>query len=64
MERLTMTVKEMGKQLGISLPKAYELTHIKGFPMIQVGRRKIILVEKFLKWLDDNSGASFAVGKK
>jgi len=59
-----MTVKEMGQQLGISLPKAYELTHIEGFPMIQVGRRKIILVEKFLEWLDDNSGATFAISKK
>ena len=63
MKKLTMTVKEMGQQLGISLPKAYELTHIEGFPVINVGRKKIILTDKFLEWLDENSGATFAVKK-
>jgi excisionase family DNA binding protein len=56
MNKLTMSVKEMAGQLGISLPKAYELTHIKGFPVIHVGRRKIVPVERFAEWLDENLG--------
>ena len=57
--KLTMSVKEMAEHMGLSLPKAYELTHIQGFPVISVGRRKIILVECFLNWLKDNSGNTF-----
>jgi len=51
-EKMTMTVKEMGRELGISLPKAYEITNVKGFPILTVGRRKIIPVAAFKKWLD------------
>ena len=54
--KLTMSVKEMAGHLGLSLPKAYELTHIQDFPVIKVGRKKIILVEGFLEWLKLNSG--------
>jgi len=57
--KLTISVKEMAGYMGLSLPKAYELTHIQGFPVINVGRKKIILVEGFLNWLKDNSGNTF-----
>ena len=55
MEKLTMSVKEMSQQLGVSLPKAYELTNIRGFPVIQVGRRKLIPADGVRKWLEMNS---------
>jgi len=57
--KLTISVKEMAGYMGLSLPKAYELTHIQGFPVIKVGRKKIILVEGFLNWLKENSGNTF-----
>jgi len=56
MQKLTMSVKEMGQHLGISLPKAYELTHIEGFPVIQLGRRKVIPVEGLKRWIEAKSG--------
>ena len=55
MKKYTMTVKEMSQQLGISLPLAYDLTNIVGFPVIRIGKRKIIPLEAFEKWLDENS---------
>ena len=52
MEKLTITVREMGRQLGISHPKAYELTKRAGFPCIRIGQRKVIPVEGLKKWLE------------
>ena len=56
MEKLAMNVKEMAELLGISKPKAYDLTEIKGFPVIRLGKRKIIPVESFHAWLKENAG--------
>jgi excisionase family DNA binding protein len=56
MEKVTMDVKELAKMVGVSLPRAYDLTEVEGFPVIRMGRRKIILVEEVRKWLKDNSG--------
>lgn len=55
MKRMTMTVSEMAQQLGISKPKAYELTGLQGFPVIKVGTRKIIPIDAFGKWLEDTA---------
>ena len=55
MKKYTMTVKEMSHHLGISLPLAYDLTNIEGFPVIRIGKRKIIPLEAFEKWIAENS---------
>lgn len=52
MEKVTMTVDEVGKALGISRPKAYELTEQADFPLIRIGRRKVIPVDGFKRWMD------------
>ena len=51
MERTTMSVQELSSQMGISLPKAYELVKKPGFPTIKVGTRILILVDAFRGWL-------------
>ncbi len=56
MEKLTMSVQEMAQIMGISKPKAYELTHIHDFPAIRVGRKIIIPVESFQRWLKRAAG--------
>ena len=56
MEKLTYNVAEVAKLLGISLPMAYALVSQKGFPIVHVGRRKIIPREAFHRWLDDQAG--------
>mgnify|MGYP001105157996 CR=1 FL=1 len=37
MEKVTMSVQELSAQMGISLPKAYELVKTPDFPTIRVG---------------------------
>lgn len=56
MEKLTMSVQEMSVRLGISLPKAYELVHSPGFPVMRVGRRILVPVGEFFEWLKNTSG--------
>ena len=52
MDKVTMTVDEVGQAMGISRPKAYELTNREDFPCIRIGRRKVIPVDAFRRWLD------------
>lgn len=55
MDQLTMSVKEMAKQMGICIPKAYELAKRKDFPALVLGKRIVIPVHAFEKWLVDNA---------
>lgn len=56
MEKYTLTVKEMAGQLGVSLPTAYEITEREDFPLIRIGRKKLIPVDGFKRWLDEQVG--------
>lgn len=58
MEKTTINVQELAMQLGISIPKAYELTRTPGFPSIRIGTRIVIPVEEFKKWLKESSGGA------
>jgi excisionase family DNA binding protein len=55
MDKTTMSVQELSAQMGISLPKAYELVKTQGFPTIRIGTRILIPVEAFKEWLVINS---------
>ena len=55
METTTISVAELSMQMGISLPKAYELVKQPGFPTIRVGARILIPVDAFNRWLDSQS---------
>lgn len=55
MEKTTMNVHELAKQLGISIPKSYELTKTPGFPAIRIGSRIIIPIDEYKKWLAESS---------
>ena len=48
MEKTTMSVSA---QMGISLPKAYELVKTPGFPTIRIGARILIPIEAYKEWL-------------
>ena len=47
MEKTTMSVQELSAQMGISLPKAYELVKTPGFPTIRIGARILIPIEAY-----------------
>ena len=51
MERMTMSVQELSAQMGISLPKAYELVKTPGFPTLRIGTRILIPIDAYKEWL-------------
>lgn len=55
MEKTTMSVQELSAQMGISLPKSYELVKEPGFPTIRIGARILIPIEAYKEWLLRNS---------
>ena len=55
MEKTTISVQELSAQMGISLPKAYELVKTPGFPTIRIGKRMLVSREKFLEWLENHT---------
>ena len=55
MERTTMSVQELSSQMGISLPKAYELVKTPGFPTLRIGTRILIPIDAYKEWLMKNA---------
>ena len=55
MDKTTMSVQELAAEMGISIPKAYELVKEPGFPTIRVGTRILIPTEAYREWLLRNS---------
>lgn len=60
MEKLTMSVEEMGTELGISRPLAYDLVKREGFPAVRIGRRIVVSREGLRQWILAEAGAHFA----
>lgn len=56
-ERLTMTVGEAGKVLGISRATAYMLAKTGGIPVIHLGMRRLVVpkiaIERMLNGMKD-----------
>ena len=63
MEKVTMSVQELSAQMGISLPKAYELVNTNVFPTIRVGIRILIKVEAYREWMLRNA-SNYQLQKK
>lgn len=57
MDKLTMTVEEAAKVIGVSRPVAYELAKQTGFPCVRVGRRLLVSVEGLRQWVLREAGA-------
>ena len=56
-EKLTLSVDELARELGISKPLAYDLIKREGFPSIRISERRIIVpVDTLRSWLNANAG--------
>ncbi len=42
--------------LGVSPSSGYELMHEPGFPVLKVGNRMVVPKEKFIQWVERNTG--------
>lgn len=49
-EKLTISVPEIAKAMGIGRSKAYELVHMDTFPKIMLGTRIMVPREQFYEW--------------
>lgn len=58
MEKLTYSISEVAHVLGVSKPTAYALTNSKDFPVLKIGKRKVIPVEGLQEWIKKNSSIS------
>ena len=58
MERTTISVQELSAQMGISLPKAYELVKTPGFPTLRIGTRILIPIDAYKEWLIKQSAGN------
>lgn len=57
---LMLSVTEVAAVLGISRAGAYELAHSDDFPALKIGSRIVVPRDKFLAWIDANSGSKIA----
>ena len=60
MEKITCSVREWSEIVGCSLPRAYDMTHIEGFPVVCVGKKRLILLSQAKLWLAEQSGRVLA----
>lgn len=51
-EKLTLSVEEMGKLLGVSRLVAYTLIHRTDFPTLRIGKRILIPKRQLEAWMD------------
>ena len=54
---LMLSVPEVAAVLGISRAGAYELAKSKDFPTLTIGTRSVVPKDKFIAWIDQNSGS-------
>ena len=57
---LMLSVAEVASVLGISRAGAYELARSNRFPALKIGSRIVVPKDKFLAWIDANSGSKNA----
>ena len=47
----TLNAEELAKALNISMSSSYRLMHSKGFPVVKIGKRRMVTKHDLLKWM-------------
>ena len=53
---LTMNARDIAGYLNISLSCAYQVMNSRDFPVLKIGKRRIITKEHFLEWIQNANG--------
>ena len=53
---LFLNANTVAKTLGISPASGYELLHEPDFPALRIGNRIVVPKEKFIQWVEQNTG--------
>ena len=51
----TYSISEVAEELGISRGTAYELARQNKIPVIRIGKRMLVLKDKFEEWLAESA---------
>lgn len=57
MHKPILTVKDIAELLQVSTTHVYNIMNLTDFPVIHVGRRKLVKYEDLMKWLDTQKTA-------
>lgn len=55
---LFLNAETVAKVLGVSPSTGYELMHEKDFPILKIGNRIVVPKEKFIIWVEQNTGGA------
>lgn len=55
---LFLNAKLVAQALGVSISTAYEVMHEASFPTLRVGSRMVVPKEKFMQWVEEQSGGA------
>ena len=58
MDKLAYSLTETAQVLGVSRPTVYELIKQPGFPVFQIGGRKLVSVEGLRDWVRNQAEVS------
>lgn len=53
---LFLNAELVAKVLGVSPSSSYELMHEPNFPILKIGNRMVVPKEKFIRWVEQNTG--------
>ena len=53
---LFLNAKMVAQVLGIAPSSVYELMHESSFPVLKIGSRMVVPKEKFIQWVERNTG--------
>ncbi len=55
---LFLNANLVAQVLGVSISTAYEVMHEPSFPTLCVGSRMVVPKEKFIQWVEEQSGGA------
>ena len=55
---LFLNAKIVAEVLGVSPSSGYELMHEKEFPALKIGSRIVVPKERFIRWVEQNTGGA------
>ena len=54
-EKLALNASEVAAVMGVSRPTVYQLMKREGFPVINIGSRKLVPRAKLVEWLENQT---------
>lgn len=60
MQKLTLSVAEAAKVVGISDRYMYDLVKTEGFPTIRVGKRLLVSAKGLERWLEEQAEKGYS----